>query len=502
MRNPKELLLRNVFSNWFALVVNASVSFLLSPFLVKHLGTEAFGIWMLIFSIVNYMSFFDLGVQLSLARYIPKYYAVEDYDNLNRVLNTSHFIYAIVASVVMLITGIIAFVFVDSFNVSAELIPVMRWSLLLIGANGAVLFLGIAAASLGPFHRYDLRTAVTVTTKIAGTLLIVYFVLQGYSLIAMALITLIMTVIRLFASRILQQKIVPAIRFGVKYIDRKMMKQLFNYGTYSFLITVTTLIIFNSDNVIIGLFLTASTVTYYSLAITILSYLRTLMSAIGMPLVPAISHLEATSDLTEVASTSFKILKYLFYLSFAVCASIFLFGGSFVTLWMGPGFELTTEILRILVVTAALYLPQVTSNSILLGISRHKPLFYILLAEAVANIVLSVILVQYIGVYGVALGLAIPQLIIYSVVYPVIYHRILEAPVGRFYKEAAVSASLALIATVPTALLVEYLLVPSNWLIFIVDVVIVTSAILVGFALFILEPYDRQRLLTKVGIKF
>lgn len=172
------------------------------------------------------------------------------------------------------------------------------------------------------------------------------------------------------------------------------------------------------------------------------------------------------------------------------------------TLWMGPGFELTTEILRILVVTAALYLPQVTSNSILLGISRHKPLFYILLAEAVANIVLSVILVQYIGVYGVALGLAIPQLIIYSVVYPVIYHRILEAPVGRFYKEAAVSASLALIATVPIALLVEYLLVPSNWLIFIVDVVIVTSAILVGFALFILEPYDRQRLLTKVGIKF
>jgi hypothetical protein len=108
---------------------------------------------------------------------------------------------------------------------------------------------------------------------------------------------------------------------------------------------------------------------------------------------------------------------------------------------------------------------------------------------------------QYLGVYGVALGLAIPQLIIYSVVYPIIYHRLIEAPVGRFYKEAAVSAAIALVATVPISLLMEYLLVPSNWLLFIVDVVIVTAAILAGFVWYILEPYDRRRLLARVGIK-
>ena len=93
MIDPKRRLPRNIFFNWMGLVLTAGIAFYLNPFLVHHLGTEQFGIWALCFSILAYTDFFDVGVRQSLARYLPKYYGVQDYENMNRVLNTGNLIY-------------------------------------------------------------------------------------------------------------------------------------------------------------------------------------------------------------------------------------------------------------------------------------------------------------------------------------------------------------------------------------------------------------------------
>ena len=59
MINPKNLLLRNVFSNWMGMLVSMGIAFFISPFLVHNLGKEVYGIWALVLSVVAYNRFFD-----------------------------------------------------------------------------------------------------------------------------------------------------------------------------------------------------------------------------------------------------------------------------------------------------------------------------------------------------------------------------------------------------------------------------------------------------------
>jgi len=495
MKNPKQLLLKNIFSNWASMVVTAAIAFFMSPFLVHNLGKEQYGIWALVFSIVAYMDFFDAGMKQSLARYMPKYYAVGDYPKLNQVINSSLLIYGITGTLVMIATLVIAFFFIDIFNVSAALMPIMRLTLIIIGLNHACYFFFLTLTALGPFHRYDILNATNITRNILRAVVIVYFVRLGHGLVAVALITLIASLATFIVKRVIQQRLVPQIEIGIRHVSKKCIRELYQYGAISFAIVMSWVVIFNTDNIIIGAFLTAEAVTYYSIAGIIISYLRASISAIGVPLVPAISHLDATSRSDEIAELYGKMTGYLYYLTTSVCVITLFFGGPFIHLWMGPGFERTIDILYILIIPAAIYLPQVMGNSVLLGIGKHKALLYVLGGEAVGNIVLSIILVRYLGIYGVALGTVIPQLIIYIFVYPYVFHRVIRRRVRPFYVKNAGMVMTGLLFTVPPAFLVKSFLPLSGWPGLIIGVLVVGVLVIVGLYWKVLRSEDRRRIL-------
>src|ERR1700746_976426 len=96
--------LRNVASSWGGLAVNISVGFFLSPFILHHLGDEAFGIWVLIFSLTGYYGIFDFGIRSSIIRYVSKYTATQDVDEINALLSTALFTYSCVGIFSLLVT--------------------------------------------------------------------------------------------------------------------------------------------------------------------------------------------------------------------------------------------------------------------------------------------------------------------------------------------------------------------------------------------------------------
>ena len=94
-RIDKIALFKNVGSSWFALGVNILAGLFLSPYILHHLGDEAFGLWVLIFSVTGYYGLFDLGIRSSIIRYVAKYHTVAQNDELNRLINTALFSYSI-----------------------------------------------------------------------------------------------------------------------------------------------------------------------------------------------------------------------------------------------------------------------------------------------------------------------------------------------------------------------------------------------------------------------
>src|ERR1700720_4345769 len=105
----KVALFKNVGSSWFALGFSILVGIFLSPYILHHLGDEAFGLWVLIFSITGYYGLFDLGIRSSIIRYVAKYSAKSENDELNRLINTAFFTYSGIGVVTLLVTIIVSF---------------------------------------------------------------------------------------------------------------------------------------------------------------------------------------------------------------------------------------------------------------------------------------------------------------------------------------------------------------------------------------------------------
>src|SRR5712692_6089543 len=84
----KAQIIKNVGSSWFSLGINILVGIFLSPFILHRLGDAAFGIWVLIFSLTGYYGIFDFGIRSSIVRYVSKYTATHDIDEVSRLICT------------------------------------------------------------------------------------------------------------------------------------------------------------------------------------------------------------------------------------------------------------------------------------------------------------------------------------------------------------------------------------------------------------------------------
>jgi O-antigen/teichoic acid export membrane protein len=79
---------RNVATTILARVVNMARGVVLIPFLLRHLGLEAYGIWTTIFILVSYVGVSTLGISNVYIKYVAEFHARREYDKANALLST------------------------------------------------------------------------------------------------------------------------------------------------------------------------------------------------------------------------------------------------------------------------------------------------------------------------------------------------------------------------------------------------------------------------------
>lgn len=128
MRKLEKLeIIKNVSSSWFALGVNIVVGVFLSPFILHRLGDTAFGLWVLIFSLTGYYGIFDFGIRSSIIRYVSKYTATHDIQEVSGLINTAMFTYSCVGIVSLLLT-LAGCLYIDRlFKIPADFHATAAW---------------------------------------------------------------------------------------------------------------------------------------------------------------------------------------------------------------------------------------------------------------------------------------------------------------------------------------------------------------------------------------
>jgi len=96
------LILRAVTTSWVAVLANAAAGLLLTPYVLHHIGDEAFGLWVLVVTLVGYYGVLDGGVRSSILRYTSRYRALGDQESVKEVVATAFYYYLGACALVIL----------------------------------------------------------------------------------------------------------------------------------------------------------------------------------------------------------------------------------------------------------------------------------------------------------------------------------------------------------------------------------------------------------------
>jgi len=151
-------------------------------------------------------------------------------------------------------------------------------------------------------------------------------------------------------------------------------------------------------------------------------------------LTPRFSHLEGVADRNKICDLLLRSLWVSAALAAGGAILLLLCGRPFLEFWVGAEFNEAAPVLSVLAISYAFALSQNPTVRVFYAINKHHFFAVLAVAEAILNLGLSLVLVRYYGIIGVAIGTAVPMFLIKVIVQPTYLSRCLEVSLADYYR--------------------------------------------------------------------
>lgn len=409
----RRTILSNAAWNFLGYAVTVAVAFVMCPLLVGRLGDQQYGVWSLVEATVAYFALLDLGIGASVVRYVAKFEAVKDRVQLNRVFNTTFTLFFGIAAVTVAVSIGLALCWPRPLGVPEELATTTRLLLVLLGCNVAMEFIaGMFGSVLFGLGRFPGRVSTEIVLRLAGAAGMVALLDSGHGIVAIALLSLVLTFVKGCLWGVVAFLHLPELRFSFALVDRGTFRSIRGYSLLAFMIMMAGRLSFSSSPIIIGTLLSPESVAYFVIGARLVDYVKFGSGSLTGVLTPAVSSFEARGDVVAIQRLFADATRYVVWLVLPVELGLILLGKDFLSLWLGVRLaDLSYNSMVILALPLVLVLSQSISGRILYGIGRLRWLTAILFAEAAVNLALSVLLVRRYGIGGAALGITLPNVV-------------------------------------------------------------------------------------------
>ncbi len=418
----------NVAMNWAAMAVNMVVPFFLAPFVVRHLGTVGYGVWILAVSTVSYLNLLDLGLRSAVIRFVSKAQAKGAMAEATSAIHAALWFRLIIAGGVAVLSLALAAAVPHFFKIPADMMRAAQITTLLCALGVAVtLVSGVFGAVLAAINRFDLLSYVTMGQTLfraAGVLLILR---SGRGLVPLACWELTVLTVVAVAITVLATVTFPHSRVRPSRPDMAVFRMIWSYSFTTFIFMVAVQIITNTDNLVVGAFLSVGAVTFYAIGGSLTNYAFQVSGALSSTFTPMASSLEASGKFEGLQKMLIRGTQATLALALPISIGLFFRGGTFIRLWMGPQYEVVSEhVLRILMLSLYWSVADGTAGSIMMAMEKHKPMTRWAVYEALLNLGLSIVLVKRMGIYGVAWGTAISMTFTHLAFWPRYIRKVLN----------------------------------------------------------------------------
>lgn len=422
---------KNILSSFVLKGLSILISFLLVPLTLEYLNPTKYGIWLTLSSIMGWLSFFDVGLGNGLRNKLTEAFAVKDLKQAKSYVSTTYAFMTIIMTVIyvlfLIIMPILSWEVI--FNISEEIASELNTVIIIVFTFFALRFVlkiigVIFTADQSPAFN-DLFDFIASLLSLISIVIITKF--SKGSLLYISIAYSITPVFTLIIASLYFFKIkYRAIRPSFKTIHINNFKNIARLGVNFFILQISVLIIFTTDNIIITQVLGPKEVTSYNIAFKYFSLPIMICSIIMTPFWSAITDAYTSFDLSWVKN-SMKRLIQVWLFAVIIIFILLLISGYFYNFWIGDKLEIPLILSLFMALFAIISTWNNVFASFLNGVSKIKLQMYSSIIAMSINIPLSIFFAKNLelGSSGIILGTCV-TLIFGSVLGPLQTYLILE----------------------------------------------------------------------------
>lgn len=403
----------NIVAGWCAHLFTVLIGFFLMPFILGTVGEAQYGAWIFINAVAGYSGLIYSGFGATICRYVADLASRREWQQLNVVVSSIQTVYIGAAALVLLFTG--AFAWLAPALPHWDALPVgeIQVSILIIGLTIGLGMIGsVYGGVLVGTQRLDVVRGIEVGTGLLRLMLTLLCLNQQYGLITLALIFLVVTVMEHAVAAVFAYREVRTLSIAPWWTRKRVVAECFGFSAFNALALLAEYLIFFTDTVIIGLLLGPVAVVPYQIGLRIAQMIQVPIARIGEAVLPKAGELHARGARDELARLVTNCMGLSLLLSCGFYIGATYFGELLIETWIGQGHGPAGTVLTILVAAQVVALPMVVVRKALLGCGDVRVPAFIDLGEALLNLVLSLMFIQWWGIVGVAWGTLVPLTVV------------------------------------------------------------------------------------------
>lgn len=327
-----------VLLSYIQMVSNVLVKFIYTPFLLHALGQNEYGLYSLVMSIVGYLSILDLGFGSTVTRYTVKYKEAGDKDGLYRLYSTLSLFYIIIGLIALLVCIVLSFSTQTLFGatMTPDEVQKLRIMIMLVGVNLLFSFpLQISTSVIVAYEKFIFKNGLNLLRTLLqpATMILLLYLVHIKSVGAIVVVTAFNLATYLLYYLYAVKKL--DFKFSLKKLDRSMVKPLFSFSVWMFLMMVFEQLQYNSGQFILGMFQGSEVVAVWGIAMIFILNYRSLSTAISNVFIPSIMAQTFNHDTLGIHATVSRLVRLQTAVLIFILVNFIVFGKEFLQLWAG-----------------------------------------------------------------------------------------------------------------------------------------------------------------------
>lgn len=492
--------------NYVIIALNTLTGLLYTPYMLRCLGQNEYGLYSLVASIITYLTLLDFGFGNAIVRYSSKVRASGTKEDEWRLYGMFLSGYTLIGVLVTLI-GILLYLNVDRMfdrTMTPEDLYQAKIMMALMVANLAITFpFSIFGSIITSYEKFIFQRFLQISRIILSTAVLIAVLALGYKAIALVVVQTVFSVGTLLANTI-YCKYKLKIKIWFNKFNFKLLKEILVFSWWNFLGAIVDRIYWSTGQFILGIYSGTVAVAIFSLAIMLEHLYMSMSTSLNSVLLPRITVLATNKENnTEISNLFIKTGRLQFCVLAIILSGFIVFGEPFIELWAGPDYYHSYLITVLFFVSLLCPLIQNVGITILLarGQMKFRSLTYLFIA--IFCLIAQIILAKPLGALGCAIATAGTLFIGQWLIMNIYYKKKQHLAIGEFWAQILKMAIMPAVLTIAGIIVMHYIEI-NTWLELGSGVFLFIVIYLPLFWVFSLGEYEKKQLATplaKLGFK-